>query len=988
MKKIIYMIIWCIATSLIACTGTDVFDSEEAHIDSDAISFKVSSNNISDLKTRSEFQDTTDLLKPLMLYSSELDFPLYLHSCIAEIGEMDAVETKSAQVNDIADFVALNKTDGFHLTAYELKDNTDFIPRFAVAKPQSENVNENIWNTVPKYYWPIDDRAMRFRAYAPMSAKDLLTDLNMEGETISFDYQVPAGEVKDNYHNAAESQPDIMFAFTECKRSTVVDGKVPLNFSHALSAIKFAVRDVVGGTIEKISILGVAGNAHCVFARNQGESEFSYNWSEYGTADCNYSQTFNYTTKNNNTGFEDDSKDVIINDELPAKTFLLIPQDIPSEAKIEVIFRRSSDNAIFTMSGLIRSNNVTRWEPGKEYIYTISTNSSNWIYHLDVLGSEQAINDDEPGKGAFKDKEGHIIVNQTVTKGAYYKVRSYRERADNLNIKEPVPWKISDISDGTTIFPQEEIGFPDQNPAISADEWIPVRVSSGDGSADYKKIDVEFCPQMTGTTHLGDWDLQSRAEYGTAESPVDLSMVYGKMNTANCYVVNGPGYFKFPLVYGNAITDGITNTGCYRYTDPGTYANKTTFPSLTSFVDYKGNAISSPGITGAADAVLVWEDAYNVISDVKLNPADGQYGTVSFKVNKKNLQQGNVVIAIRDASKVIIWSWHIWITEHWTNEGDLRLTGDVTLGAADAGYVQNNNFSVAPQNLGWCDSKNVWYLKRTGDITFTQDVSGKQVKLDVEQREKKIEYWIGNNTYYQFGRKDPIVGFMNKGSVVKYNFGYFPYVIEAQAKSIAEGIRNPHILFVGAEAIASNNDWLSTHYHNLWNNSATVPPPAGSKAPSEKILQYHYSGVKTVYDPCPAGYQVPPVAFFKKITNGLALDENALVNGVLNFNGTAEELTEKGYYIYKINTETPGVYLNLTGTGHRWYATGGIENMPAGGNFNPGTAYLWSNQIVFTNPNALCAYGLALGGKDDTSNFHFVGRRAMARPVRPVKIFK
>ena len=203
MKKIIYMIIWCIATSLIACTGTDVFDSEEAHIDSDAIFFKVSSDNISDLKTRSEFQDTTDLLKPLMLYSSELDFPLYLHTCIAEIGEMDAVETKSAQVNDIADFVALNKTDGFHLTAYELRDNTDFIPRFAVAKPQSESVDENIWNTVPKYYWPIDDRTMRFRAYAPMSAKNLLTDLNMEGETISFDYQVPAGEVKDNYHNAA-----------------------------------------------------------------------------------------------------------------------------------------------------------------------------------------------------------------------------------------------------------------------------------------------------------------------------------------------------------------------------------------------------------------------------------------------------------------------------------------------------------------------------------------------------------------------------------------------------------------------------------------------------------------------------------------------------------------------------------------------------------------------------------------------------------------
>ncbi len=29
-------------------------------------------------------------------------------------------------------------------------------------------------------------------------------------------------------------------------------------------------------------------------------------------------------------------------------------------------------------------------------------------------------------------------------------------------------------------------------------------------------------------------------------------------NTANCYVVNAPGYYSFPMVYGNAIKNGAT----------------------------------------------------------------------------------------------------------------------------------------------------------------------------------------------------------------------------------------------------------------------------------------------------------------------------------------------------------------------------------------------------------------------------------------------
>ncbi len=968
-----YIFIGLIILSFCSCAEDNLLDVDNSTVKSNAISFNVTTGITSNVNTRARLSDNSDslnLLQPLVLTSAELGNPLYLHTYVAEEGESSANEitTRAAQVNNLNDFVTLNKA-GFNLEAYDDDDN-EFIPRYATAKPQSNDASEAVWNTSPLYYWPVDNRLLSFYAFAPKSAQSLLENIKLDNtnKTISFDYEVPNGTVSEGDENDAEVQPDIMLAITECNKTTSADGKVPMNFRHALSAIKFAIRDVVGGTIEQISIIGVSGKAHCVYTKTETVDNFV--WSEHGQAENEYTQTFNYKTTDKTS--EDD---VVLNTQMPSKTFMMIPQEIPADAKIEVVFKRDYDSQTFTMSGNIRDNQVTKWEPGKEYIYTISTSSSNWIYYFEVLGSEQQKNDDEPTKGSFKDSD-RIILNQTVTKGAYYKVKSYRVRANNLNQIEPVAWKVNKISDGVTTKPDNDnFNFDIATPVVPHDIWIPIKTMSGTGSAESTKYDLEFYPQITGTDYSGDWDLKNRAEIGTASSPFDLSEINGKMSTANCYVVNAPGYFKLPLVYGNAIKNGQTNSSSYTYTDPGNYDKKSSYPSLTNFIDYKGNAIITPEINGGKDAILVWEDAYNLISDVKLNASDGTYGSISFKVNKENLQQGNAVIAVRDANQDIIWSWHIWITEHWAKKGTLELTNDVVaLPTYDSGMVDGNIFYVAPRNLGWCDPKNIWYLKRTGNIEFVQEKSGKTANLPIEQREKMIEYWIGNNTYYQFGRKDPMVGFMNSSHVVKYNFGTYPYGLLNQPVDIESGIKQPNILFVGAAPNVDNNDWISTHYQNLWNNAnnfTTTSPTSDNK------IKYHYSGVKTVYDPCPVGYMVPPVGFFKYITN--ANDDDAAET--LDFNGE-EGRDERNQIIYKINTSTSGRFLVLYGTGHRWYASGG--DVPAGGNFNPAIAYLWSSHIVFNNGSA---YGLALGGNDNTSNFHFVGRRAMARPIRPVKEF-
>lgn len=953
------MMVWCVVLLSGACTDEE-WDNGEGRPDGNAVSFNVTSGITSEPATRARTdaaEDTTELLKPLVLKSPGLERPLYLHTYVAQESERATgvpAETRAAQVDDINDFLTVNGNEGFGVTARYTDNQEKFMSAYATAKPLAGQTGKDIWSTAPVYYWPNNDRVLRFSAFAPMSAKGLLKNLAIGDTQIEFDYTVPVSESKDK---DAEQQPDIMLAVEECNKKTSTDNKVPLNFRHALSAVKFAVRDVVGGTIGKITISGVAGTGHCTYTGQSDSDADVFTWSQLGKADCSYSQVFDYQTTDNyipNPPGYDESKDVVLNATMPEKTFLLVPQDIPADATITIEFTRDTDNKSFTLTGKINDNKVTKWEPGKEYVYTISTSSSNWTYYFDVIGCNQEINDDDPEKGAFNDDHDNIIVNQTVEEGAYYKVKSYRERANNQKDKEPVPWTASP-SNGTTTFPDEmesfrqKYGTAIQNIVLRPDVWFPEIILKGDGSVDYTKYDAKMEPQMTGTTWEGDWKMRVRKEYATsADRAEELSMVSGTMNTANCYVVNAPGYYKFPLVYGNAITGGSDTKSSYTYTPK--WGNLSTdkrsrHPALTKFIDYQGNSINGPGINGAASAILVWQDAYNVVSDVKLNPTDGTYGTVSFKINEEALQQGNAVIAIRDASGTIMWSWHIWITEHWTSEGSLLLgTGDVKCDAYDAGQ---NGFTSAPYNLGWCDPKNVWYLRRTGQITFTQAVSDKTDKLDVEQREKEIEYWIGNNVYYQFGRKDPIVGFMNSNSTVKYNFGELRYEIEAQPKPLTYGIQHPNKLFVGGEASNAANDyrtadWTDKSYHNLWNNTNTA---LTNIAPEKEVAAYFYSGVKTVYDPSPAGYQIPPVNFFKLITANRHADGSA--NIPLEFNGTYEGMTgHNGYYVYKVYSKNnkQGTVMTFTGTGHRWYANSGGDG--PGTNFNPATVYLWSNQII------------------------------------------
>lgn len=141
----------------------------------------------------------------------------------------------------------------------------------------------------------------------------------------------------------------------------------------------------------------------------------------------------------------------------------------------------------------------------------------------------------------------------------------------------------------------------------------------------------------------------------------------GATETANCYVITAPGNYKIPGVQGNSATNVGTIAGVELLWE--TFNNETT-PEVNSII-------------AAVD--------YDEIE---------QY--VYFKTPAV-LQSGNALIAAKDASDNILWSWHIWVpSTALTDVGDLKVSSkyfmDRNLGALVATEAKDSEVDV--QSLG------------------------------------------------------------------------------------------------------------------------------------------------------------------------------------------------------------------------------------------------------------------------------------------------
>ena len=770
-------------------------------------------------------------------------------------------------------------------------------------------------------YWP--EGMLDFYAYAPYSFNEKKLPLDRlavdnTAKTVSFTYAAPT--TADG--NDAKAQPDVMFAYRQCSRDMTEgkNGTVPLTFSHALAGVRFVAKDIAGCTVNKITLKGLYGKGGCVY--DAENDEFAWTLDTDGPKQ-DFTQAFDVKLNDQQTGEQQ------ITDENKATTFMMLPQQL-GDATVEITLT-TDDGIQHTLTGKLAIDDLTEWEAGNIYTYAISSESINWTYVFDVT------------------KNITLPLGGTTGK---YTVTSYRYRTQNPSVREPVAWNVTEISGTETQYNSDDHKEPILPSAIDEVVQKFTRTGDGGGEGDYSHgISYPIVVERTAmqTTWEGDKDLREVSPKGSADNPYDLSTEGGTLSetTANCYVVNSAGTYKLPLVYGNAIVDGKVNAGAY---------NKD-----NKFVDYKGNHITSPYLPTPDDATLVWSDGFYMFKDVKLSD-DKRY--LIFTIDQDYMQQANAVVAVRDAQDRIMWSWHIWVTEHKINE------------TIDFQAYQNKSttYSIMSCNLGWVDGKMVYYNPRELNFVFKQDKTGDVKDMTLTQAGAKLDYRDIGSTYYQWGRKDPIVALKNRNETGVEDYRpmetpeeKYQYKVVPGGVTMATAIQNPNIYYV--QPTDGSNYWLNT-------NSFTVKLWDGeTKDYGERD---ELSSTKTIYDPSPRGFKVPfPWVFAGFVKGGTSSG---------NFGGELDGYIDQNepfkYHVYYTTPAGEKKETVFTATGQR----------SSRANLGTGAGSLWALDRVYywtCNPaQAGESYSLVIAKDDEPTNVYsyaFRGNQAMARPVRCMK---
>lgn len=336
---------------------------------------------------------------------------------------------------------------------------------------------------------------------------------------------------------------------------------------------------------------------------------------------------------------------------------------IPAGAKIEILFNDGTEDHLLTAS-----IGCTLWPMGKTVTYRISTTSINWVYTLEAKGPRPYSFRGEYDEYAVTSYRTHVVTGQ----------------------QEPVAWSETYSLDGGK-------SWTDVPP-----RWTNGFVGSGEGSTKPRSYSL-YVREQTPVVHNGAAEkLMNTPPKGTADRPWNLSNRTGAdavENTANCYVINGPGHYSFPLVYGNTIRNGADNPAAYSSTSTNPYV-------LKQFVNYINYPITRPYIDEGyayplTSAEILWQDEPGLVTDVRYHAEPGR-GTISFAVPRETIKEGNAVIVLKDERGQAIWSWHIWVTS-----ADVEQTIRVKTFHAKEAYVRV--FEFMPVNLGWCGMAEVEY---------------------------------------------------------------------------------------------------------------------------------------------------------------------------------------------------------------------------------------------------------------------------------------
>lgn len=675
------------------------------------------------------------------------------------------------------------KTRGTQLTAETMRSFGVFASIAGSGAGPDYMFNEEItsdrdWTPSKEYLWPGKDE-LHLNAYSPFAEagnSEGITSLPSQGESgdLEIGYVVPV---------AVADQPDLMWSTPRDASASPCE----LSFNHALTAIRFSAgSEMAPCTIKEITISGVKDSG--VLNLETGE------WSDVG-GNATYSVAPDVV-------LAAAEGSVLVEPGMPIidgdNTFLLMPQTLDRSAEISLTIEFNGKTVVMKAP---LDNQV--WEPGKTVIYRISANPASEYLIFDV--------------------NGDFATNYTGGTDNY----TVKSRYVNGEDSYPVKWIAEFVDDNGNV--------------IAQPEWITSFVTSGNGDAECKAVtsmhDIIF-NQISAQSQI----LQAAADINqtSGNTPYNLASASGGStveNTANTYIINAPGKYSIPLVYGNAVKNGAVNSKAYTSTSHNSKA-------LKQFVNHLGNAITDPYIYNnsgcrPADAGLLWEDALNMVRDVKLS-ADGK--SIEFDIPHNTIRQGNALIAVHDKDGNIMWSWQLWVTDYKAGTDTHPMT------------YSGKTYHLYPHSIGEIKAGDV--VTFTGcsvKVRFTQT----DVPAGMEPLQRTVELTQSAKTistpdcftYYQWGRKDPMMSdikqWYDSDHQEKTSLTLRSLDELSDGESV-EAMRTLHPEVFWLSSHDNVNDYVMKHL-NLWNANM-----------SETAY------VKTIYDPSPVGAIVAGAAVLRQ----------------------------------------------------------------------------------------------------------------------------
>lgn len=618
-----------------------------------------------------------------------------------------------------------------------------------------------------------------------------------------------------------------------------VQGTAPrtdLDFRHALTAIKFAVGQnlSINKTISKVEIRN---------ALSKGKYTLSDKFDGTGAKWENLSDAKTFKLEGLAVSTNQNPNAVLTGNDGDNYTFYMIPQELTGK-NITVYVE-------FTDGSKIESTLKGSWLAGTTKTYKLSEKNSTWEYTLETTNP------------------ANVAYNQD--KSNDYFVTSYRNAPDGT--KQPVKWKavgFEEYDRATDSWTNLGTNKPTWLTAMSKENGEGGATAES-GRATITKADLK--DRLTEYNKV----LQTATEKGAADNYYNLSNANGGdaiQNTANSYLISAPGYYRIPLVYGNAVKGGTTNESSYKTAHTGTNV-------LSNFKDHLGNDITTPYINvqnasnPATQASIVWMDQKDLVDGLTVTN-NGDKSFVNFHVSAANIKNGNAVIAVKNADGTIMWSWHLWF-DHSDALSTIACTNH-----------EGDNFKITKNILGYTLYKwksTSYESPRVARMKIEQEVGNgakKSAYITITQSPyAEREY---STALYQFGRKDAFPG---------TNTLYESTFVENGGNniSIVNAIQNPGTFYT------DGNKWGTEYrYFNLWSMQTT------SQGDASKTL------VKTVYDPCPVGFTMPPLKTFSgATTTGKTNTNNKDINALGNW--------DQGWHFYAKDSSSPStVYYPAIGS--------------------------------------------------------------------------